>query len=113
MTAKSSRPTSSSPLLGSAAAEAFAELFEHVPDAVFFVKDRAGRYLAVNRSLVERCGLREKRELLGRHVREVFPSELAERYAAQDAAVLRTGRPIRDRLELHWYPRRRQGWCLT
>jgi len=48
--------------LGSAAAEAFAELFEHVPDAVFFVKDRAGRYLAVNRSLVERCGLREKSE---------------------------------------------------
>lgn len=113
VTAKPSRPTSSSPLLGSAAAEAFAELFEHVPDAVFFVKDRAGRYLAVNRSLVERCGLREKSELLGRHVREVFPSELAERYAAQDAEVLRTGRPIRDRLELHWYPRRRQGWCLT
>jgi AraC-like DNA-binding protein len=27
--------------------------------------------------------------------------------------VLRTGRPVRDRLELHWYPRRRRGWCLT
>jgi AraC-like DNA-binding protein len=27
--------------------------------------------------------------------------------------VMRTGRDIRDRLELHWYPRRRAGWCLT
>src|SRR4029453_17722434 len=42
-----------------------------------------------------------------------FPSELAERYAAQDERVLRTGRPIVDLLELHWYARRRPGWCLT
>lgn len=89
------------------------ELFEHVPEAAFFVKDRAGRYLAVNRSLVGRVGLRHKHELLGRHVREVFPAEFADRFAAQDAAVFRSGRPIRDRLELHWYPQRRQGWCLT
>lgn len=89
------------------------QLFDHVPDAVFFVKDAQGRYQAVNQTLVERCGLRAKRELLGRHVREVFPREMAERYAAQDESVLRTGRPIIDRLELHWYPRRRPGWCLT
>ena len=90
-----------------------AELFEHIPDAAFFVKDREGRYVAVNQSLVERVGFRERKALLGRHVREVFPTELAERYAAQDAAVIRTGRPVRDRLELHWYPRRQKGWCLT
>ena len=28
-------------------------------------------------------------------------------------AVLRTGRPIIDHLELHWYANRRPGWCLT
>ncbi|HUD45415.1 MAG TPA: AraC family transcriptional regulator [Candidatus Baltobacteraceae bacterium] len=89
------------------------QLFDHVPEIVFFVKDRNGRYVAVNQSLVERCGLREKRELLGRHVRDIFPRELAERYASQDEAVLRKGRSIIDRLELHWYIRRRSGWCLT
>ncbi len=89
------------------------QLFDHVPDTAFFLKDLAGRYLAVNQSLVERCGLREKRELVGRHVRDIFPRELAERYAAQDKRVLRTGRPIVDLLELHWYARRRAGWCLT
>jgi PAS domain S-box-containing protein len=89
------------------------QLFDHVPETVFFIKDRGGLYLAVNQTLVERCGLRAKRELLGRHVRAVFPRELAERYAHQDANVLRTGRPIIDRLELHWYARRQSGWCLT
>jgi len=89
------------------------QLFDHVPETVFFIKDRRGHYVAVNQTLVERCGLREKRELIGRHVRAVFPKELAERYANQDETVLRTGHPIIDRLELHWYVRRQSGWCLT
>ena len=46
-------------------------------------------------------------------MRDVFPRELAARYAAQDETVVRTGRPIIDRLELHWYARGKSGWCLT
>lgn len=88
-------------------------LFDHVPETAFFIKDAQGRYLAVNQSLVERCGMQEKSQLLGRHVREVFPRELAELYASQDQAVLRTGRAIIDHLELHWYAHRQPGWCLT
>lgn len=89
------------------------QLFDHVPDTVFFLKDVSGRYMAVNQSLVERCGLKNKNELIHRRVHDIFPPELARRFAAQDEAVLRTGRPIVDRLELHWYARRRAGWCLT
>jgi PAS domain S-box-containing protein len=89
------------------------QLFDHVPDTAFFIKDRAGRYVAVNNSLVERCGLEEKRQLVGRHVRDIFPKELADLYALQDEAVVRTGRTITDHLELHWYAHRRPGWCLT
>ncbi len=89
------------------------QLFDHVPETVFFIKDLRGHYIAVNQSLVERCGLSEKRQIIGRHVREVFPRELAERYAKQDETVLRTGHPILDRLELHWYVRRQVGWWLT
>jgi len=93
--------------------DSMADLFDHVPDVVFFVKDSAGRYLAVNRALAERCGADERQALIGRKVNDVFPPALAARYAAQDAAVLRSGRPILDRLELHWYERGREGWCLT
>lgn len=89
------------------------QLFDHLPETAFFFKDTEGRYVAVNQSLVERCGLRAKRDLIGRHVRDIFPEPLAERYADQDRSVLRTGRPIVDCLELHWYARRRPDWCLT
>jgi len=89
------------------------QLFDHEPETAFFIKDTLGRYLAVNQSLVERCGLETKAELVGRHVREVFPKELAQLYAMQDQTVSRTGRPIIDHLELHWYAHRRPGWCLT
>ncbi|MFO1486889.1 MAG: AraC family transcriptional regulator [Verrucomicrobiota bacterium] len=89
------------------------EIFDHVPETVFFLKDIKGRYLSVNQTLVERCGLREKRDLLHKHVKDIFPRELAERYSAQDEAVLRHGTRITDRLELHWHERRRTGWCLT
>lgn len=87
-------------------------LFDEMPDTVFFVKDAQGRYLEVNQTLVERCGLRSKSELLGRTVGEVFPGELAKSYARQDSEVLR-GRIIRNRLELHWQKNCRAGWCLT
>jgi PAS domain S-box-containing protein len=91
----------------------FEKLFDHVPDIAFFMKDDHGRYLAVNQSLVDRCGLREKKELIGRGVSEVFPEGLSQLYASQDETVLRTGRAIVEHLELHWYAHRRPGWCLT
>lgn len=93
--------------------ETMVELFEQLPEVAFFVKDRQGRYTAVNASLLRRSGLRERADLLGKTVGEIFPPDLAARFEAQDSAVLRTGRPVRDQLELHWYTDRRRGWCLT
>jgi len=89
------------------------QLFDHVHDLIFFIKDTSGRYLAVNESMVQRCGCRSKSELVGRRVSEVYPRELGGAFARQDEEILRTGKPILDRLELHLYARRRSGWCLT
>ncbi len=96
-----------------AAALTTVELFDRLPDVVFFVKDRDGAYVEANRTLVHRLGLREKAELLGRTARDVFPAPLGERYLAQDLAVCRSGREIADFLELHLYPDRLEGWCVT
>lgn len=93
--------------------ETMVELFEQLPEVAFFIKDRLGRYTAVNASLLRRSGLRERTDLLGKTVGEIFPPDLAARFEAQDSAVIRTGRPVRDQLELHWYADRRRGWCLT
>jgi len=92
----------------------FAEpLFDALPDVLFFVKDREGRYVVVNRTLVYRCGLRDKSALIGRDATQAFPSAFGSSYLEQDQAVLATGVEIRDQLELHLYPDRDPGWCLT
>jgi len=96
------------------AAAGFAvELFDRLPDVVFFAKDGGGRYVSVNRTLVQRLGMKEKAELIGRTTVDVFPPPLGERYLAQDLAVCRGGREIADLLELHLYPDRLEGWCVT
>jgi len=92
----------------------FAEtLFDRIPDVVFFIKDRDGRYVVVNQTLVTRCGRRDKNELLGQTARQVFPSPLGNRFFEQDRRVLTSGIPIVQNLELHLYPTRLEGWCLT
>ena len=92
----------------------FAEaLFDALPDVVFFVKDAEGRYVVVNQTLVQRCGQRHKAALLGRTPAEVFAHPFGQTFMAQDTAVLAGGSDIEDQLELHLYPSRDPGWCLT
>ena len=75
-------------------------------------KDAEGRYLYVNRGFADRVGKRA-RDVRGLRVVDLFPRELAESYAAQDAQVLRTGRPLSGHLELIVRSDGRLGWYLT
>lgn len=88
-------------------------LFDGLPDLVFFVKNQRGEYVVVSQTLVERLRKRGKHELIGRRVDEVFPAPLGRSYRTQDEQVLGGGAPIRDQLELHFYPGARRGWCVT
>jgi AraC-like DNA-binding protein len=88
-------------------------VFDALNDIGFFVKDREGRYVSVNRTMVRRCGLRHKRDMLGKTVLELFPKALAETYVAQDRRVIDDGISLDKHLELHIYPGRSRGWCLT
>ncbi len=89
------------------------QLFDHTPDTAFFIKDAHGRYLAVNHSLLERHGLRDKSQMLGRRPSDVCPGDFGRLPAEQDAYVLRTGKPIIERLELQWHLPHKPVWCLT
>lgn len=89
------------------------ELFDCLTDLVYFVKDERAEYVVVNRTLVERCGAREKRQLIGRTAEDLFPAPLGRSYREQDEALIRSGAAIVNQLELHLYPGRQTGWCLT
>ena len=89
------------------------QLFDHTPDMAFFIKDAAGRYVAVNHSLLDRHGLQDKAQMLGRRPCDVCPGDFGRIPSEQDAVILRTGKPIIEHLELHWYLPQKPVWCLT
>ena len=97
-------------LIDSRLVEQVADLMQ---DTAFFIKDASGRYLVVNQSLVERHGLADKSQMIGRRPCDVCSGDFGRVPTEQDTLVLRTGRPIIERLELFW---RRPGmpvWGLT
>lgn len=115
--------TTTIPLPSMPAAETLADMLPHftqlepvfdgLPDVVFFVKDCEARYALVNRTLASRCGCKEKRALIGKTAEEVFPSRFGRVYTAQDKTIVDDGGQMIDQLELHLYPGRQPGWCLT
>ncbi len=88
-------------------------LFDALPDVVFFAKDARGRYTHANQTLLDRLRLTKRAQLVGRRTDELFPGGLGDRYREQDERLLRDGVEIAGQLELHLYPNRAPGWCLT
>jgi AraC-like DNA-binding protein len=87
-------------------------LFDALPDVVFFVKDAAGRYTHANVTLVRRLGFKHRDQIIGLTTNALFPSNLGASYAMQDRRVL-AGETIEHQLEVHIFPNRAPGWCLT
>lgn len=88
-------------------------LFDAIPNATIFIKDLQARYLLANAALVQRCGLKSLKPILGKTSAEVFPAQFGPGYTDQDRRVLEEGRVLEDQLELHLYGSREPGWCLT
>ena len=89
------------------------ELFEHVPNTLFFAKDRSFRLMSGNRAFVERCGYATEEDLIGRTDEEIFPSDLAEKYREDDLKVISDGKPLVGVVEL--FPNRLGAleWFIT
>lgn len=93
--------------------EASETLFDTMGDVLFCVKDRSRRYVAANDAFVQRAGLRNRGELLGRTARELFPAVLAAGYEKQDDEVFSTGATVRDRLEMITQSDGTVGWFVS
>ncbi len=89
------------------------QLFDLLPDIVFFIKDHTGKYVTVNQTLVERCGVKSKTQIMGLTSAEALGETLGNRYVEQDQKVINTQQPLIQFLELHNYPSQELGWCLT
>lgn len=86
-------------------------LFDLLPEAYFFVKNRDGRFVFANQSIARALGLDSVSEMLGRNDYDFFHADLADRYRDEDLRVMDSGRALRDQVwlvphrsgQLHWY----------
>ena len=76
-----------------------ARLFDLLPDMSFFIKDRQGRFMAVNRRGCDYCGVKHEKDAIGKTDLDFFPHSRAVEYQEDDETVMRTGKPIVNRLE--------------
>jgi AraC-like DNA-binding protein len=74
-------------------------LFDLLPDVSFFLKDRDGRFVALNRRGCEYCGVKSERAAFGKTDRDFFPRGRADEYMRDDRAVMRSGQAIDNRVE--------------
>ncbi|MBM4286213.1 MAG: PAS domain S-box protein [Deltaproteobacteria bacterium] len=67
-------------------------ILSNIPD-IAWLKDKDGRYLAVNEPLARFCGVAPA-DLVGKTDQEIWPPDLARLYQAEDAQVLASGRQM-------------------
>ncbi len=74
-------------------------LMDNLPESIYF-KDTQGRYLVDNAAHRRLLHARSEEDVRGKTIFDFFPAEQAQRYAADDAAVLREGKLVQDHEEL-------------
>ena len=91
----------------------FRLLFEYLPGTLFFAKDADSRLMCANPAFVHRCGLTSEDELIGLRDHELFPPRLADKYRADDRAVLASGQPMLGITELFPNANGDPDWSVT
>ena len=83
-------------------------IIENQP-GLLWMKDRDGKFLAVNTKFANSCGLDNPELLIGKTDFDIWPHELAAGYVADDDKVIKSGNPrmveepISDRGDVRWF----------
>lgn len=93
--------------------QAVRAIFEHMPGVFFFVKDAQGRHIAANSPTFARFGIKSEKELIGHTDERWFPEEVAKGFREDDQRVIRSGKPLINRLEVWYDEQRNLTWFLT
>lgn len=75
----------------------FAYLMDNIPDVIYF-KDKEGRFILVNRAHARGLGL-EPEEVVGKTDFDIHNKQKAAKMAQDDDYVIKTGKPIIDKVE--------------
>src|SRR3954454_10921090 len=78
----------------------FLRAFDHVPGLSYFVKDAESRTMLSTREDTPGTGIQGGDQAVGRRPHEYVTGDLADHYLLDDQKVLRTGRPLRNIIEI-------------
>ena len=118
MSSRSSRPESPSALRERfirrvSADTPFYRLFDHLPDLAFFAKDSEFRFMCASHRFMDRFGIAEEADIVGKNDFDLFPARLAENFRRDDEEVLTTGKPKLNIVELFFTDQGIPDWFVT
>ena len=87
--------------------------FDHVSGLLYIVKDAASRTMAVSQPSVARMGGQVEEDVIGFTPYEYLPSDIADKYLADDRRVLQTGEPLVNTVEVWINEQRLRDWIVT
>jgi len=87
-------------------------VIDNIPDRIY-VKDRDSRFILYNAAVAEFWQLASPDELIGKTDFDLYDSELASRYYAEEQQVMQTGQPVLNRPSPGTDNRGNLKWCLT
>jgi|WetSurMetagenome_2_1015567.scaffolds.fasta_scaffold27346_2 PAS domain S-box-containing protein len=73
-------------------------LIDNVPDRIY-AKDAEGRFIICNEAMIRRMGMTRMTELVGKSDFDFLPREMAQRFRADEQAILQSGIPMINREE--------------
>jgi PAS domain S-box-containing protein len=87
-------------------------LLETIPDRVFF-KDKEGRYMRANRSLLSRLNIKDFSQLMGKSDFNFYSDEYAAQVFKDEQEIIKSGREIVEKIEKETLPNHDDQWILT
>lgn len=79
--------------------EQFLSLFNFIPDASVFLKNREGQFVALNQNACEYCGISDQADAIGKTDFDFFETDRALAYLNDDRDVMTTGESVINRIE--------------
>jgi PAS domain S-box-containing protein len=90
----------------------FNALLEHVPEQIYF-KDKESRFVMASKSVVEQFGVKDISELIGKTDFDYFTEEHARPAFEDEQKIIKTGKPLLDKVEKETHPDGKVTWVST
>ncbi|MEA2015780.1 MAG: diguanylate cyclase [Actinomycetota bacterium] len=84
-------------------------LMDNIPDSIYF-KDRAGRFVKINKATAEKIGLNNPDDAAGKTDFDFFGKDMAEIAYGDEQNIIKTGKPIVDVEYRETYMDREDRW---